>query len=499
MRGHTKPESGSLVFDARVLSVDDLRKAGEGSRGGKIIGHTKSGKPVYAGAHPLSATYGGFSASDHEDAARAHNDHADEARWDIRYQRTTPSQGGAEIRLHRDFADGHESAGRTVGHPAFRKAEQPLHSRIVGAPVRGQATNVIHMLRASHAAASRMLERVASSRKPPPWSPQRFVAETGRAVKSADDVVDGLGLDRDARRAVVKAVDEQAKAPLGYVQNARAAIVEACKSAGVEPVARGVILRRSMALWGASEGRHLGKASHDDDDESPMSRKIRKMAERKARAAPPRHPPAFEGATVGKSEHFRESNEKFFGRSGGAAKPVASAAGRGAGSRGGHVIGHTRSGKPIYAPKYSVTKNSDQSKMHRQSKIHRQSWPDTERGSKIHGLSGEDHADMLLAHNAERADHHAKQKGMGMADEDRGYHQRMRDLHHAAASNHHYKLHGRMQELGRQPSVGYPRGAPRAASRAAKSELPDETNYDGRARQAAQLRKAQDPRDLVLG
>lgn len=48
-------------------SDDEIEKGGEGSRGGKIIGHTKSGKPVYD-----SASHEGhkdFTKEDHHDAA----------------------------------------------------------------------------------------------------------------------------------------------------------------------------------------------------------------------------------------------------------------------------------------------------------------------------------------------------------------------------------------------------------------------------------------------
>lgn len=60
--------------DLEVLN--DLVKAiikaqGEGSRGGKVIGHTRSGKPIYENSnHP---DHKGFSSSDHLDAAKAHD------------------------------------------------------------------------------------------------------------------------------------------------------------------------------------------------------------------------------------------------------------------------------------------------------------------------------------------------------------------------------------------------------------------------------------------
>jgi hypothetical protein len=46
-----------------------IEKSGEGSRGGKVIGHTKSGKPIYEHSIYNSA---GFSTEDHSDAMSAH-------------------------------------------------------------------------------------------------------------------------------------------------------------------------------------------------------------------------------------------------------------------------------------------------------------------------------------------------------------------------------------------------------------------------------------------
>lgn len=47
--------------------TNDLEKGGEGSRGGKIIGHTKSGKPIYDIS--MHTTHKLFSHQDHKDAA----------------------------------------------------------------------------------------------------------------------------------------------------------------------------------------------------------------------------------------------------------------------------------------------------------------------------------------------------------------------------------------------------------------------------------------------
>jgi len=61
---------------AKILScynTDSLEKGGEGSRGGKIIGHTKSGKPVYEDKSGHHSIYKDFTPQDHEDAIELHS------------------------------------------------------------------------------------------------------------------------------------------------------------------------------------------------------------------------------------------------------------------------------------------------------------------------------------------------------------------------------------------------------------------------------------------
>lgn len=61
-------------IEKSLVSENDLEKGGEGSRGGKVIGHTKSGKPVYAGK--LGKEYKNFTNSDHHEAQLFHRDEA---------------------------------------------------------------------------------------------------------------------------------------------------------------------------------------------------------------------------------------------------------------------------------------------------------------------------------------------------------------------------------------------------------------------------------------
>lgn len=79
----------SVIEKAQVSEVeeDSLEKGGEGSRGGKIIGHTKSGKPIY-GEGPLHNVSGepsdwnakSYASEDHKDAAEAHKTHTSKLR-----------------------------------------------------------------------------------------------------------------------------------------------------------------------------------------------------------------------------------------------------------------------------------------------------------------------------------------------------------------------------------------------------------------------------------
>lgn len=51
-------------------NADEIIKGGEGSRGGKVIGHTQSGKPVYK-TH-TSETHQDFTSKDYQDASTLH-------------------------------------------------------------------------------------------------------------------------------------------------------------------------------------------------------------------------------------------------------------------------------------------------------------------------------------------------------------------------------------------------------------------------------------------
>jgi hypothetical protein len=69
-------EKGRQQFRERIQGIyapkESLEKGGEGSRGGKVIGHTKSGKAVYQKHFADHKNYSDFSHKEHSEAAAIH-------------------------------------------------------------------------------------------------------------------------------------------------------------------------------------------------------------------------------------------------------------------------------------------------------------------------------------------------------------------------------------------------------------------------------------------
>jgi hypothetical protein len=95
-----------------------LKGRGEGSRGGKIIGHTRSGKPIYDRAdHPAHA---GFTHGEHREAADLHHDLGTDAydRSVGRSQRTGRKNYATEAGRHIKEAEAHHAAGKDAAETA---------------------------------------------------------------------------------------------------------------------------------------------------------------------------------------------------------------------------------------------------------------------------------------------------------------------------------------------------------------------------------------------
>jgi hypothetical protein len=74
----------------------DLMKGGEGSKGGKVIGHTKSGKPIYDNHYHSS--HKEFTHDDHKDAYHVHDKIVNEA-MDRMPSNTKEGEGGEDEKL----------------------------------------------------------------------------------------------------------------------------------------------------------------------------------------------------------------------------------------------------------------------------------------------------------------------------------------------------------------------------------------------------------------
>ena len=149
------PECGTEVHKFKAQLEKSVK--GEGSRGGKVIGHTKSGKAVYAPKHikynsllankaRLTDTqastkvgksalkeFDNYSMLDHEDAMRMHHDMANKA--DIKARRaksdTTKIPHLVASAMHRSAAEVHDHACRTFlrkrGWRDEREIEAAVH------------------------------------------------------------------------------------------------------------------------------------------------------------------------------------------------------------------------------------------------------------------------------------------------------------------------------------------------------------------------------------
>lgn len=125
--GKLKSSSGDKVTDQKQAiaiamseaglskaDIEELTKGGEGSRGGRVIGHTKSGQPIYAGGN----NHEDYSKQDHEDAAKAHRG---EAEKNSKYMATA-----GEKAVHEGHAKRHDEMAKTAkeGHKQLEKEDK---------------------------------------------------------------------------------------------------------------------------------------------------------------------------------------------------------------------------------------------------------------------------------------------------------------------------------------------------------------------------------------
>ena len=114
-------EDFSMLLKGENLNVEEeteIEKGGEGSKGGKVIGHTKSGKPIYANKSANHKDYKDFSEQDHKDAYKLHDNLSGE--YDNKNTKSVSYSDKANFIKNRD-----NHADKAVSHiNKFEKSEE---------------------------------------------------------------------------------------------------------------------------------------------------------------------------------------------------------------------------------------------------------------------------------------------------------------------------------------------------------------------------------------
>jgi hypothetical protein len=109
-----------------------ILKGGEGSRGGNVIGHTKSGKPIYQNSTPKE--YSNFTATDHSDASTAH--------YEQRLKQLPREQEDRHLKL----SDKHHDAAQSMRNRALEEARKQDPDNPWKKSLTGQAIDILKNL-----------------------------------------------------------------------------------------------------------------------------------------------------------------------------------------------------------------------------------------------------------------------------------------------------------------------------------------------------------------
>lgn len=88
---------------------NDIEKGGEGSKGGKVVGHTKSGKPIYSSfSHE---EHKGFTSEDHMDASNLHK-----KEWQSKeYNSADEAMNDSWMKMHKHLKASNSARGKERG------------------------------------------------------------------------------------------------------------------------------------------------------------------------------------------------------------------------------------------------------------------------------------------------------------------------------------------------------------------------------------------------
>jgi len=157
------------LYEKAVVQLEQvIEKAGkgEGSKGGHIIGHTKSGKPIYK--NKASHEYKNFSIEDHKDAQRTHEE---------QYVEHRDKRGHVNNQMHYDYhnamskhhdelAGDHMSTHQRATKEAHEKSLSDADKKIIADQKKKQQKYHLDMAE-HHAAQIRSLEELKKKHNHP--------------------------------------------------------------------------------------------------------------------------------------------------------------------------------------------------------------------------------------------------------------------------------------------------------------------------------------------
>lgn len=158
--------------------IPDLEKGGEGSRGGKIIGHTSSGKPVYEDKN--AHEYHDFTTHDHHDAYYAHT-----KAWDNIPQYGWAHMVDPKLEVHNKLSFDHAHLSKIENHPKFDELVSKRIKEPENENVKTELTDFIK-------------ENANSSSQSGPWFNQDFDPKKHKQVYHAKKLMqDYYKIDND--------------------------------------------------------------------------------------------------------------------------------------------------------------------------------------------------------------------------------------------------------------------------------------------------------------
>ncbi len=334
----------TLAGNDKVVRIP-VKKSGEGSRGGKVIGHTKSGKPIYGDRAARHQSYNHFNAQDHEDAREVHFDQADNASRVFDRENLAPGEGDKSdwknaAKRHVGHATGHGSAALALKQ--IEKSNKPLgaafsHARKVAAKTGG----------------GKAKEREVA---------QRYLSKKGHGKmgKSKEDdttksLGDRAGEDAGMQTFLIKAAGMGTGKALGTIGSGKTVYGHKMREYSKPAIGNSVAtappraeehvsavrmhnvrkVMRAHPTFTAEDhvaaGDHIAGMTRGDGSPGDQSLGYQMRAHRQAAKVM--------NQPIKKSYRKEEDDMQTF---------LIKAEG-GEGSRGGKIIGHTKSGKPVYA------------------------------------------------------------------------------------------------------------------------------------------------------